>query len=77
MYRYCADLCLSNYLDKKHIQLAQEYLWKSIKLHPKILREKYAQQIITKFLIKKILPLTIYQNVILIFKKMRAISRVK
>ncbi|MFB2938674.1 glycosyltransferase family 2 protein [Aerosakkonemataceae cyanobacterium BLCC-F154] len=69
LYRYCAGLCLANNIDAKLLKYAQEKLWIAVKLYPPILRERYAQNLITKLLVKRVLPDSVSQLVISVLKK--------
>lgn len=68
-YRYCAGLCLAQKLDADGLQYAQEKLWIAVKLYPKIIQERYAQNLIIKLLIKRLLPNKIGDSMIQFFKK--------
>jgi glycosyltransferase involved in cell wall biosynthesis len=71
LYRYCAGLCLANNnsIDANSLKYAQEKLWMAVELYPSILRERYAQNLIIKLLVKRVLPDSVSQLVISVLKK--------
>jgi hypothetical protein len=56
LYRYCADLALTNSFDKDGLNFAREKLWVALKLYPQLLKERYAQKLIVKLLLQQLLP---------------------
>lgn len=69
MYRYCAGLCLANNTDGSQLEYAQKLLWMAVKLYPPILRERYAQNLLIKLLVKRLLPNAVSSSVISVLKK--------
>ncbi len=69
LYRYCAGLSLAQNVDADGLQYAQEKLWIAVKLYPKIIQEKYVQNLIIKLLIKRLLPKKTADSIIRVFKK--------
>lgn len=56
LYRHLADLSLTYDTDAKGLDYTQNKLWQAVKLYPPILYERYAQKLIVKLLIKRVLP---------------------
>ncbi|VXD11312.1 conserved hypothetical protein [Planktothrix serta PCC 8927] len=69
LHRYLADLCLAHDTDAKGLDAAQKNLWQAVKLYPQILQERYAQKLIIKLLIKRLLPGNLSNSVIQGLKK--------
>ncbi|MBW4481995.1 MAG: glycosyltransferase [Tildeniella torsiva UHER 1998/13D] len=56
LFRYCADLALSQHIDAVDLKYAREKLLSAIRLYPEIIKERYAQKLITKFFIMSLFP---------------------
>ncbi len=69
LYRYCAGLSLVHITDQKQLNYAQERLWMAVQLYPPLLLERYAQNLIIKLLVKRLLPDTVSQSVLSVLKK--------
>lgn len=69
LYRFLADLYLTNSLTRNEIELAWEKLSVAIKLYPKILLEKYVQILLIKLLLKRFLPQKLANSITQVLKK--------
>lgn len=56
LFRYCADLALSQHIDDVDLKYVQEKLSSAIRLYPEITKERYAQKLIVKFFIMYLFP---------------------
>ncbi|MGB3491325.1 MAG: glycosyltransferase family A protein [Elainellaceae cyanobacterium] len=69
-YRYCADLALHHDSSMAEIKYAQSNLWKAIRLFPGLIFEGYAQKLIVKSIINRLLPRQLSRTLIQSFKTM-------
>lgn len=67
-YRYCADLALHRDSTIAEIKYAQNKLWSAVRLFPKLILENYAQKLIVKSIIKRLLPGQFSRTLIQSFK---------
>jgi glycosyltransferase involved in cell wall biosynthesis len=69
LFRYCADLALSQPIDAVDLRYVREKLLSAIRLYPEIIRERYAQKLIAKFFIMFLFPKFLSQLIIKNSKK--------